>query len=217
MSLEYPLAAMVFRTGKEWVGNDHDLLQLGLKNSRGLAEGLRTGCVLPIRCSDGVLGVLAVGRLEAKPFDQYEVDLLRQVADQVAIAIVNALAVEDRKRAEDALRRSETYLAEAQRLSHTGSWAWDHNRKEINFWSPETYRAFGFDPSGGQVSWQEARSRIHPEDLHAFDENKERVANEKAELEFDFRLVHSDGSIRHAHCVSRPVLNSSGEVSELVG
>ena len=125
--------------------------------------------------------------------------------------------ISERIQAEEALRRSETYLAEAQRLSHTGSWAWDYNRKEINFWSPETYRAFGFDPSGGAVSWQEARSRIHPEDLRAFDQNKERVANEKAELEFDFRLVHSDGSIRHAHCVSRPVLNASGEVIELVG
>jgi PAS domain S-box-containing protein len=217
MSLEYPLAAMVFRTGKEWVGNDQDLLQLGLKNSLGLAEGLKTGCVLPIRCYDGVLGVLCVGRLDAKPFDPYEVDLLRQVADQVAIAIVNALAVEDRKQAENALRRSEAYLAEAQRLSHVGSWAWDIDKQEITHWSPEAYRAFGFDPSGGPVPWLEARSRIHPQDLSVFDEHKERVIRERAELECDFRLVLPDGSVKYAHCVSRPVLNASGEVIELVG
>jgi len=125
--------------------------------------------------------------------------------------------IEDRKQAEGALRRSETYLAEAQRLSHTGSWAWDYHKKEINHWSPETYRVFGFDPAGGPVSWQEARSRIHPDDLESFDKNKERVATERIELEFDFRLVHADGAIKYAHCVSRPVVNATGELVELVG
>ena len=125
--------------------------------------------------------------------------------------------VTERKRADDALRRSEAYLAEAQRLSHTGSWAWDYHRKEIVHWSPETYRVFGFDPANGSVSWQEARSRIHPDDLESFDKNKERVAMERIELEFDFRLIHPDGAIKHAHCVSRPVINSSGELVELVG
>src|SRR5262249_44471016 len=122
----------------------------------------------------------------------------------------------DRKQAEGALRRSEAYLAEAQRLSHTGSWAWDYHKKEINHWSPETYRVFGFDPAG-PVSWEKARSRIHPDDLEAFDGNKEQVATEMIELEFDFRLVHPDGVIKYAHCVSRPVINSSGELVELVG
>ena len=125
--------------------------------------------------------------------------------------------IEDRKQAEGALRRSEAYLAEAQRLSHTGSWAWDYHKKEINHWSPETYRVFGFDPAAGPVSWEKARSRIHPDDLEGFDKNKEQVATERIELEFDFRLVHPDGVIKYAHCVSRPVINSSGELVELVG
>ena len=125
--------------------------------------------------------------------------------------------ITERRRAEEALRRSEGYLAEAQRLSHTGSWAWDFHRKEIIHWSPETFEVFGFDPSGGPVTWQEARGRIHPEDLERFDANKQRVATEKIELEFDFRLVHPGGAIKYAHCVSRPVINAAGEVTELVG
>jgi PAS domain S-box-containing protein len=217
MSLEYPLAAMVFRTGKAWIGNDHDLLQLGLKNPLALAEGLKTGCVLPILCCDGVLGVLAIGRREAKPFDPYEIDLLHQVADQVAIAIVNALAVEDRKQAENALRRSESYLAEAQRLSHTGSFAHDAVRGEILYWSPEAYRMFGFDPANGPILYQEARSRIHPDDLQRFDETRERGIREKTGAKIDFRIVLPDGSIKHIHCLSHPSLNASGEVVELVG
>jgi PAS domain S-box-containing protein len=119
--------------------------------------------------------------------------------------------------AQEALRRSEGYLAEAQKLSHTGSWAWDCHRTEIIHWSPETFRVFGFDPKRGPVTWQEARSHIHPEDLKSFDEKKQRVATEKIELEFDFRLVHPDGATKYAHCVSRPVINDTGEVVELVG
>jgi PAS domain S-box-containing protein len=125
--------------------------------------------------------------------------------------------ITERRHAEEALRRSESYLAEAQRLSHTGSWAWDFHRKEIIHWSPETFRVFGFDSRGDPVTWQEARSRIHAEDLQSFDENKHRVATEKIELEFDFRLVHPDGATKYAHCVSRPVINATGEVVELVG
>ena len=217
MSAEYPLAAMVFRTGKAWIGNDHDLLQLGFKNALALPEGLKTGCVLPILSGDGVLGVLAVGRREAKPFDPYEVDLLRQVADQTAIAIVNALAVEDRKQAENALRRSEAYLAEAQRLSHTGSFAHDAVRGEILYWSPETYRIFGFDPAKGPISYQEARSRVHPDDLQRFDEARERGIREKTGAKIDFRIVLPDGAMKHIHCLSHPFLDASGEVVELVG
>jgi PAS domain S-box-containing protein len=125
--------------------------------------------------------------------------------------------ITERRRAEEALRRSEGYLAEAQKLSHTGSWAWDFHRKEIIHWSPETFRVFGFDPNDRPVAWQEARARIHPEDLQSFDQNKERVATEKIELEFGFRLVHPDGATKYAHCVSRPVINASGDVVELMG
>src|SRR5262245_3907885 len=125
--------------------------------------------------------------------------------------------ISERRSAEEALRRSEGYLAEAQRLSHTGSWAWDFHRKEIIHWSPETFRVFGFDPNDGPVTWQEAKARIHPEDLQHFDQSKERVATDKIEFEFDFRLVHPNGATKYAHCVNRPVINASGDLVELVG
>jgi PAS domain S-box-containing protein len=211
------LAGTVFQTGKAWMGNAFDLLQLGLENDPGIAEGLKTGCVLPIVCRDRVLGVLAVARREENAFSPHDADLLHQVTNQVAIAVDNALVIEDSKRAEDALRKSEAYLAEAQRLSHTGSFAHDAVRGEITYWSQETYRTFGFDPAKGSISYQEARSRVHPEDLQRFDETRERGIREKTGAEIDFRVVLPDGSIKHIHCVSRPVINASGDVVELVG
>lgn len=128
-----------------------------------------------------------------------------------------ATDIEDRKQAEDALRRSETYLAEAQRLSHTGSFAHDPVNGEITYWSEEAYRTFGIDPAKGPVTYQQARSRVHPDDLERFEAGRERGIREKKGSTIDFRLLLPDGSIKHVHCVSRPVFNDSGEVVELVG
>ena len=123
----------------------------------------------------------------------------------------------ERKRAEDALRRSETYLAEAQRLSHTGSWAWDVVRRENIYWSPEHYRIFGLDPDRDSCAYEAMRDRIHPEDKSRLDEGLERVIQEKTDFEIDFRVVLPDGSIKYVHSVGHPIVNVSGEVVEVVG
>src|SRR5262245_47680426 len=125
--------------------------------------------------------------------------------------------IEDRKQAEQAMRRSEGYLAEAQRLSHTGSFAHDPVSGEITYWSEETYRTLGFDPAKGPVTYQQVRSRVHPEDLQRFEEAQKRGIREKSGANVDFRVVLPDGSIKYVHSVSRPFLDESGEVVELVG
>src|SRR5262249_14175918 len=124
--------------------------------------------------------------------------------------------MEDRKQAEDSLRRSEAYLAEAQALSHTGSWAHDVKNTEIIYWSPEAYRIFGFDPNK-PISYREAHSRIHPEDVPGFDAARDSGIHHKTGCKVDFRVIRPDGSIRHVHCVSHAVLDVSGEIVELVG
>ena len=72
--------------------------------------------------------------------------------------------IHDRKEAEETLRRSEGYLAEAQRLSHTGSWAWAPATGEIRYFSEECYRVMGFDPQGGQPRFETLFNGIHPDD-----------------------------------------------------
>jgi PAS domain S-box-containing protein len=124
--------------------------------------------------------------------------------------------IEDRKQAENSLRQSQAYLAEAQALSHTGSWAHDVKNTEIVYWSQEAYRIFGFDPKV-PISYRDAHGRIHPEDVTAFDAARDRGIREKTGSKVDFRVVRPDGSIRHIKCVSHAVLDGSGEVVELVG
>jgi len=137
---------------------------------------------------------------------------LRDGQGHVVRWYATATDIEDRKQSEEALRRSQAYLAEAQSLSHTGSWAYDVRRG-----SRETYRTFGFDPEEGAISRREVRNRIHPADLPRFDENLATIIRQKARASIDFRLLLPDGSIKHVHCVSRPLFDALGEVVELVG
>jgi len=92
ISIEGSLGGFVFRTGKPWAGNASDLLQSGLKNEQAIAEGLKTGCVLPLISRNRVLGVLALGRREDHPFSRVDIGFLTQVANQIAIAVENATA-----------------------------------------------------------------------------------------------------------------------------
>jgi PAS domain S-box-containing protein len=115
------------------------------------------------------------------------------------------------------VRASEAALAEAQRLSHTGSWTRSLLRPQEGHWSAEWYRIFGLDPSKGPPSLQDISDRIHPEDAPRVEELVRHAISEKTDLEAEYRVVLSDGSIRHIRGVGHPVVGASGEVVELVG
>jgi PAS domain S-box-containing protein len=121
-----------------------------------------------------------------------------------------------RKTAEEALRSSQAYLAEAQRLSRTGSWAWSPEQ-DIRYWSEECYRVLSFDPQDGLPRFEDFVQRIHPDDQPGFRELTETATREKAEWEADYRIVHPDGPVRDIHVVGHPVLSTSGDLIEFVG
>jgi PAS domain S-box-containing protein len=126
------------------------------------------------------------------------------------------LDLSERKQAEEGLRRSESYLAEAQRLSQTGSWAWSPDQ-DIRYWSEECYRVLSFDPQDGLPRMEELIQRIHPDDQPGFRELIETAIREKAEWEADYRIVHPDGSVRDIHVLGHAVLSASGHLTEFVG
>ena len=123
------------------------------------------------------------------------------------------------REAERNLRRSEAYLAEAQHLSHTSSWAWDIRRGDFLYRSAELYRLFGFDPDDPAATTQAILARIDPEDVLRLSDLHHQIMREKktAQFEFDFRIELPDGTIKHAHSVAHPVLDRTGELVEFVG
>jgi len=123
----------------------------------------------------------------------------------------------ERKHAEDKLRRSEAYLAEGQRLSHTGSWAWDVATRELVHWSREHYRLFGFDSEEGAQSLETIRQRIHPDDQDRVVEVWDRAIRDGSDYKLDFRVVLPDKDTKHIHAEGHPVFNASGDLVEFLG
>jgi C4-dicarboxylate-specific signal transduction histidine kinase len=121
------------------------------------------------------------------------------------------------RQTEVALRRSEAYLAEAQRLSHTGSWAYDVASGVPVYWSLERCRISNFDPAGGHPTLEQYRQLHAPEDWDRLMEAFQRAIREKADFETDSREILADGTIKFLHIVGHPVLNGVGDVVELVG
>jgi PAS domain S-box-containing protein len=130
--------------------------------------------------------------------------------------------ITERKQREEALRRSEGYLAEAQKLTHTGSWAAQVSQKEPVYWSnvywsKEMYRIFGLDPGPTPPSPMEVVRQLHPEDAPYHPGVVERAIRDGTDFEMDFRLLLPDGAAKYIHVVGHPVVNASGDVIELVG
>lgn len=162
--------------------------------------------------------IVAVAGVENKsaPYDQNDVE-------QLKLLMVGTWRLLQRKQGEDrlrataeALRRSEAYLAESQRLTHTGSWATD-GRTDPLYWSEEEYRIFGFDPAQGVPTRKQALERIHPDDRDKFLEAFNRALSERKDAEVDYRIVLPDGTIKYVHGIGRPVFNANGELVEIIG
>ena len=125
--------------------------------------------------------------------------------------------IEDRKQAEQSLRRSERYLAEAQRLSHTGSFAYNPASRKTLFWSEALFQLFGLDPQRGIPDYDETRRLVHPDDLNKVSEECLRGFREKAEFSQEYRIQLQNGPVKHLHVVWHPFLDKTGEVVEYVG
>src|SRR5580704_538218 len=125
--------------------------------------------------------------------------------------------VTDRKRAEEKLRQSEAYLAEAQKLTHTGSWVWDVAERRALHLSEEWYRIYGFDQKDGMSAWNKRLERIHPDDRARRQQEIDRATNEKSDYEVEYRVLLPNGAARHLHSVGHPVLDASGHLVQFVG
>jgi PAS domain S-box-containing protein len=163
-------------------------------------------------------------------FEPFEKEYTRKDGSRVPVLIGGAtfeeggnqgvafvLDLTERKRAEQALMRSEGYLAETQKLTHTGSWAWDARSQKVLYCSEEMLRIFGLDPQEHLPTRKNFRQRVHPEDRNRVDERFARVVNERVDSFDEYRVVLPDGTVKHVNSSGHPVLDGNGELIEFVG
>jgi PAS domain S-box-containing protein len=125
--------------------------------------------------------------------------------------------IENLKRTETRLRRSEANLAEAQRLSRTGSWAVSPATTKIFYWSEECYRIWGFDPVHGLPSRETVWRRIHPDDRERVLEEAEHALREKRDYSSEFRIVLPDGTVKYLEATNHHLFSADGELVQVVG
>jgi PAS domain S-box-containing protein len=121
-----------------------------------------------------------------------------------------AVDIEDRKRAQEDVRRSEAFLAEAQRLTSIGSFSWLVATDELA-WSEELYRIYEFDPRI-KITLEVIRTRVHPEDLTLYEKMVEQARNGSEDFEWQYRLLMTDQSIKYMHAVAQATRDPSGQL-----
>ena len=176
-----------------------------------LAHSLRACWSTPIFSAEGkVIGTFAMYYREPRSPSPRDQDIIGQITHLAGVAIQHKLA-------EDALRRSESYLAEAQRLTHTGSWVWRVAGKEALHLSEEWYRIYGFDAKHGMPDREQRLERIHPDDRAKYLTTIDQAVATTSDYDIEFRLLLPGGTVKYIHSVGHPVLDASGNLVQFVG
>jgi PAS domain S-box-containing protein len=206
---EGPCAAAAFRRETVIVDDVHTAPVPDYYRALAAEHGLRACWSVPLFSLDRrVLGTFALYYREPRSPTPQEYAVIEQFRNLASIAI-------ERTQAETALRRSQAYLAEAQRLSLTGSFSWRPASDTIT-WSEETYRIFGLDRTV-TPTLELVRQRVHPADVPSFELAVARAVREGTDLAFEHRLLLPDGSVKHLQIVAHPSTNESEDVVEFVG
>jgi PAS domain S-box-containing protein len=177
------------------------------------------------------VGVLVAGSQRTDFPTEVERLLLRVAANQAVIGLQEARRSGEQKRlaealeqrvaertrqltaANEALQRSEAFLAQGQSISHTGSFGLNVSSGEI-YWSEETYKIFEYDRAI-EPTLELVFQRIHPDDRDLVQQTIDRGAYERAKLDFEHRLLMPDGSVKHLHVLARALEPSSGNLEYL--
>jgi PAS domain S-box-containing protein len=175
-----------------------------------LSHGLRASWSNPVLSSEGkVLGTFCMYYREPRSPNSGDLELIELATHLVRVAI-------ERDRAQEALRRSEGFLADGQRISHTGTWGWNLSTGKV-VWSEEHFRIFGFDPETTESSFQLFLETVHPDDRSFIEQGLDEAVRKKSGFDLEFRIALADGSIKNVQGVGRPVFTQSGEIDNYIG
>jgi PAS domain S-box-containing protein len=179
----------------------------------------RSVLCLPLVKQAKLIGLLYLeNNLAPGIFTPQRIVLLELLASQAAISLENAhlyseLTVENRirRQAEEDLRRSDVYLAEAQRLSQTGSFGWTPASGRM-YWSDETFRIFEYGREITPTAELLMEQRVHPEDVARLRQVVERASRDEQDYAHKNRLQMPDGRVKHIHVVAHATRNEAGDV-----
>jgi len=171
----------------------------------------RSVLCLPIVKQAELVGVLLLeNNLAPGVFTPDRITVLELLASQAAISLENAYLYSD-------LKRNESFLAEGQRMSRTGSWSWNLATGKVT-WSEEHFRIFGHTArEQPEPTFEWFLERIHPEDRPFLEHRLAMAVRQSREFALDFRIVLPDRSTKHVHGVGRPIVEESGAVNEYIG
>jgi PAS domain S-box-containing protein len=162
----------------------------------------------------------SVRRRTERALEQARADLEIKVAERTAELEGRnqslQLEIAERKRVEEELRRSEAYLAQAQHLSHMGSWAWNASSGQVSL-SQEALRIYGLSSCQASCPPEAVLREVVPEDRTVLESYVAAALRERRDFEIDYRITLPGGAVRYLHSVGRPVAIGSGEVYELIG
>jgi PAS domain S-box-containing protein len=203
-----PCAMAALRNEQVIVENVENEPRWPVWGSIALASELRSCWSTPIVAHDGtVLGTFAIYSHAPSAPSSRTIAQIGRFTDLASIAI-------EQRRREDALRRSEVYLSEAQRLSLTGSFRWRIASGEIN-WSEETYRIYEIDPAT-PLTLATVQERVHPEDRNMFEYTRSRASHGAKDFAFEHRLLLPGDVIKYVQVLAQELRSENGEL-EYVG
>ena len=174
-----------------------------------LSHSLRACWSTPVSLQGKVIATFAMYYRKPRRPTTHDQEMIEQITNLAGVAI-------QRKLAQDKLQRSEAYLAEAQKLTHTGSWAWDVRTRRVLYCSDEMFRIFGLDPLKTLPTRKNFRQRVHPEDRDWVDERFERSLREKVDSFDEYRVLLPDGTVKHINSSGHPIVNEDGELIEFI-
>jgi PAS domain S-box-containing protein len=208
LDLPQSVLQYVFRTRERVVLDDASVRNLHSEDEYVQAKRPRSVLCLPIVNQMKLIGALYLeNNLTPRAFTSDRVSVLEMLASQAAISLENASLYAG-------LQRSETYLAQGQSISHTGSFGRSVLSGKI-YWSEETYKVFEHDRSV-TPTLESVLQRIHPEDVDHVRQTIDRATRERTGFDIEYRLLRTDGSVKYLHVIAR-VLEPSSDDLEFVG
>jgi PAS domain S-box-containing protein len=174
-----------------------------------LSHSLRACWSIPVSPQGKVIATFAMYYRKPRRPTEFDQEFVDEITHLAGVAIQHKLAQEK-------LQRSEAYLAEAEKLTHTGSWAWDVRAQKVLYCSDEMFRIFGLNPLEGLPSRRNFRQRVHPEDRDWVDKRFERTLCERVDSFAEYRVLLPDETVKHIKSSTHPIVDEDGELIEFI-